>query len=247
MTIPTKRFPLLYTVTLACLLALTPKARAEGINYVVLGSSVGTWWSPEYARCLEEDIRTPVNRRPYITANQTISGLLADIRTNPSLREDLRTADVITVGVGMYNIRRLVSPTGPRRAGRQPNPIPAAMDGAFEQLRVSYDALLTEVQSLGSAGNATIRTMNLYCPYAGAYRKTGVTGKALPYWMRFNGCLAGVSRAHGIPMADIFAAFNGADGSADPAERGLIAGDGLHPSSEGMKLIAAEFRKLRYK
>jgi lysophospholipase L1-like esterase len=54
-----------------------------------------------------------------------------------------------------------------------------------------------------------------------------------------------VAEYYHIPVARVYDAFMGEDGSEDPQDRGLIH-DGRHTSPEGAALMAELFRDLGY-
>jgi hypothetical protein len=54
------------------------------------------------------------------------------------------------------------------------------------------------------------------------------------------------SEQNHIILANVFFAFNGANGETDPGSNGLLAGDNFHPNDNGYALIAALFRAARY-
>jgi lysophospholipase L1-like esterase len=55
-----------------------------------------------------------------------------------------------------------------------------------------------------------------------------------------------VATDHGIPVARLYDAFMGKDGSEDPRDLGLVQPDGIHPSVAGSTLMAEHLRDLGY-
>jgi hypothetical protein len=54
-------------------------------------------------------------------------------------------------------------------------------------------------------------------------------------------------KAHpGGPVALVYRAFNGPDGTQDPAKRNLLLSDGVHPSDLGHIIIATQMNALGY-
>ena len=49
-----------------------------------------------------------------------------------------------------------------------------------------------------------------------------------------------------IPVAEVYAAFNGPSHDEEPMDKGYIQSDGEHPSEAGAKAIAELLRKLGY-
>jgi hypothetical protein len=52
--------------------------------------------------------------------------------------------------------------------------------------------------------------------------------------------------AAGVPVAEVYAAFNGPAGAADPIAEGYVISDNVHPSGAGQGAIARAFRQLGY-
>lgn len=220
-------------------------------DYVILGSSIGTWWWPAYARFLESDLGVRIVPHQHSVSSQTVENLLLKIRTDETIREELRQAEVITIGIGYADVQSAINRYCPGQGlpvpeGQALKADPAGMERALEAQRERYNELLAEIWRLTCDTHPVIRLMDFYCPYAGDYRKAGTWDRVRPWWMRFTELYYETARRHGMPIAKVFAAFHGSDGSGDPAEKGLIANDRLHPSDAGMELIAREFRTLGY-
>ena len=88
--------------------------------------------------------------------------------------------------------------------------------------------------------------MDFYYPYVGRDREKGIYDQTKRYWQEFNESIVEVARKHGIPVAKVFQAFHGSDGTDDPVKKNYLDQDGRHSSEEGMRVIAAEFQKLGY-
>ena len=172
---------------------------------------------------------------------QPVSGLLENIRNDERLREDIKNAEIITIGVGcsdMFNEILLYIAHGLNDQSRPSEEL--------DKFRESYESMLTELLSLTSPTDTIIRTMDFYYPYVGRDQQQGIYDQTKRYWQEFNKCIIQIARNHGVPVANVFEAFHGPQGNDDPAEKGYLAWDGKHPSEEGMKVIAEEFRKLGY-
>jgi lysophospholipase L1-like esterase len=49
-----------------------------------------------------------------------------------------------------------------------------------------------------------------------------------------------------VPYAKVYLAFNGPSGDEDPAAKGYLSFDGLHPNDTGHRVIAGKLRLLGY-
>jgi lysophospholipase L1-like esterase len=222
-----------------------PDVAGETWDYVILGSSIGTWWTPFYSTSLRNDLGVKLSNHTYFVPYQSAYGLLENIRNNEGLREDIRQAEVITIGVGSGDMLDAITKFG---AGCQNDG--TRLTEELNRFRETYVSMLTELLSLTSPTDTLIRTMDFYYPYVGRDQEKGTYNENKRYWQEFNKCIIQASQNCGIPVAKVFEAFNGPHGNDDPAKKGYLAGagtgNGLHSSQEGMKVIAEEFRKLGY-
>jgi hypothetical protein len=64
-------------------------------------------------------------------------------------------------------------------------------------------------------------------------------------WEAWNSIIHQAAADHKVPVAEVFAAFNGPSHQQDPLDKGLQDDNGL-PTDVGNKLVADQFRKLGY-
>jgi len=67
-----------------------------------------------------------------------------------------------------------------------------------------------------------------------------------PYFQEAQEFFAETAAKYGIPTAQVFAEFNGPDGTDDPQDRRLIGIDRVHPNEAGALLIAELIHDLGY-
>jgi lysophospholipase L1-like esterase len=218
-----------------------PDVAGETWDYVILGSSIGTWWAEYYGDLIESDLGVKLIYHDYYVSAQPVSGLLENIRNDERLREDIKKAEVITIGIGFADmyidaIRGYTFGSYDRQE----------MEQKVKAFRETYDSMLDEVLSLASPSDTIIRVMDFYYPDVGKDQEEGIYKQNKRYWLKFNKCIIKSARERNIPVANVFTAYNGLDGNEDPVEKGYIADDRLHPSEDGMDVIAEEFRKLGY-
>jgi hypothetical protein len=77
-------------------------------------------------------------------------------------------------------------------------------------------------------------------------RGQGALPLANRYLAEVNEHIERTSEANQIIMANVFYAFNGANGEEDPGSRGLLFTDNFHPNDAGYRIIADLFRDGRY-
>jgi lysophospholipase L1-like esterase len=204
-------------------------------DYVFIGGARGTWgWTEYYGDYIETDLDVTIVRHDYHYPKLLASMLLENLQNNEELRYDIINAEVITIGVGFYdmNFATLYAPH--------------LINEKLKTFRETYDAMLSEILSLNNSSDTIIRVMDFFCPYLRRYTDRGIYEDTKRYWMEFNKCIADVAEKHGIPVAQVFQAMNGIHGDDDPNEKGYLAPDGVTLSDEGNKVVANLFRELGY-
>ena len=210
-------------------------------DYVILGSSIGTWgWTEYYGDYIETDFGVTIVSHSYYVGSQRASMLLENLQNKEELRDDIINAEVITIGVGIADMRYAI-----RYHGAGGSNQPQKITEKLKSFREDYDAILSKIISLSNS-NTIIRVMDFYCPYVQSHKDSGIYEDTKRYWMEFNKCIAEVAEKHGILVAQVFQAMNGVHGDDDPNEKGYLASDGLHLSDEGYQVVAKLFRELGY-
>lgn len=91
-----------------------------------------------------------------------------------------------------------------------------------------------------------IRAFNAYNPLVAPHKEEGVFEECRACWQNYNNAIAQAAAAYGVPLADVYAAYNGIDHNEDPREKGYIQSDGEHPNPTGDMVIAQTLRDLGY-
>ena len=215
---------------------------AESWDYVVLGGTNGTRWAAEYGDLMESDLGVEIVYHDYYEANQKVSRLLWLAMNNEGLRNDIKNAEVITIGIGFSDILETIRFRFEFDAIDQ-----RELEQAVEEFRKTYNSMLSEIVSIASPNDTIIRIMDFYFLWVGRYREKGIYASTKRDWMKFNECISEAGDRHGIPVAHVFEAFNGLLGDDDPAAKGyLLADDIYYASQKGEEVIAEEFRRLGY-
>ena len=204
-------------------------------DYVILGSYLETCgWTEYYGDYIETDLGVTIISHSYYDASQMASGLLKNLRNKEELRDDIINAEVITIGVGFFDMYHATLYS------------PHLINEKLKPFRETYDAILSEILSLNNSTDTIIRVMDFYCPYLRLYTDRGIYEDTKRYWMEFNKCIAEVAEKHGIPVAQVFQAMNGVHGDDDPNEKGYLASDGAFLSDDGYWVVAKLVRELGY-
>ena len=230
--------------------ASTPSASATepGLSYVALGDSLLYALSTDcdgctsavvvYGAAIAADLKVPV-----VVHNLTMhnglnsSGLLGYLENGASIglvSEDAFTAvsgaDIITVSIGFNDI----SFDDRARAD--------ALVAAFES---NLDGIVSRIEALRAGKPTLVRLIGIYNNGIAATPAADPDGPdtGIDVWKPIieaqNKVVCRVAKKHDVGCVDLYVAFNGKDGTASPAARGLLAADGTHPSQKGQDAIAA--------
>lgn len=217
-------------------------------NYVALGDSLaaGTGASYEgyverYAAYLEADTGAQVNVTNLGRNGQTSSELLHALRNDPSWRQAVGEADVLTFNIGLNDLGRAAGTYENGTCGGADNQ--DCLREVVETVEGNWNAIIDELLSLRSTNDTIIRTAGLgYTPYLGSEGAAdgGSSGELNdyqvfePYLDEVNRRLATTASDNGIPYAEV------------RLDRGYINQDGVHPNDEGYEVIAGRLRELGY-
>ena len=194
-----------------------------GCNYVVLGDSIGTQGATTYATVFGDTIHA----QPAVdaVAGEQLPAFEDGILRNQGWRKDIAGANVITLSIGSNDLGLLLIRYSLGGCNT------ACVDAALTGFKQQYSRTLDELRAMTKAH---IIVLDIYDPSPALVD---------PYVRQQ---LAGVNAfihqsvcAHGnMAVASVNLAFNGADGTADPASQGYLAPDGTHPSALGATVIA---------
>ena len=168
----------------------------------------------------------------------TSESLLHDIKTDPTLRQRIADADIVTITIGGND-------SDP--AGNYPDRVCDSVQAPLDCLAVyqptfqaNIDSILSEINSLADGHAQAVRvTSPDYNPFIGWSGAPSPTMGVDFYRYAARGLTAGACLAaeeHGAKCADFLLAFNGPDGTGDAAP--YLQNDHLHPSAVGADLIA---------
>jgi len=92
-----------------------------------------------------------------------------------------------------------------------------------------------------------IRAIDAYNPrLVSACKPDGVLDVCVECWETYNEAIHQAADEMGIPVANVFDAWNGMDHLEDPVEKGYTREDKIHPSEKGATVIAQLLRDLGY-
>ena len=223
---------------------------APNWSYTALGDSLADGVLAEqgyvqrYATYVNLDTGANVDTTNLGVPGWHSSDLLNALQTHPDFRSSLSSAQVITWDIGGDDLANAHSHFTEGICGGTDNQ--DCLRSAVTTLEQNWSAIISQILQVRSTGNTIIRTMDIYNPYVASDMQAGNFDKLEPYLDEVNHYIHSTASAHGIPVANVHQAFNGADGKTDPNTLGLLAPDGFHPNDAGHKVIADQLRALGY-
>jgi hypothetical protein len=223
------------------------------IVYVAMGDSLA--FTPDretgvifrYAEMLSGRFDADVDLRNHTEGAIHSSELLDRLRTNERLRSDLAEADVVTLDVP---INVWVEPLliwrdpDPAECGGEDNQ--QCLADALDLYRSDTDAIIDEITALCDPDEVLIRLYDNYVLNPGYKLEHGTIDVINSYWKAGMDHVELSAARYGIPVAQVYDAFMGPDGTDDPYLKGLLDEDQLHPSADGAALIADLLDDLGY-
>ena len=200
-------------------------------NYVALGDSLAAGvgarqgYVERYARYLRDDTGARVKLINLGVSGQTSSQLLRALEHNPSVRNRLRDAEVVTYNIGINDLGLARGSYDAGTCGGSQGE--RCLRAAVKEFEANWDKITIEIQNLRSPDETIIRTAGLgYTPRAGKSFE--------PYLKRANRHIVASAARSNIPYAEVSLGNEG------------LSPDGLHPDDSGYEAIADRLRGLEY-
>jgi lysophospholipase L1-like esterase len=201
-------------------------------DYVALGDSLAVGigarrgYVDRYASHLRTDTGARVDVLNLGQSGQTSSQLLQALRSDPSMRQALGEAEVITFNIGINDLGHAGEAYENGTCGGDDNQ--ECLHKTVESLEENWDAVIAELLSLRSTRNAIIRTAGIgYTPRVDEVFE--------PYVAEVNRHIATTAANNNIPY-----------GQPDLGKEDLSP-DGIHPNDNGYAVIADQLRGLGYR
>ncbi len=246
------------TQTLRKTLPSAPSTAAQW-DYTALGDSLafgafalpGKGYVPLYRTHLSDDTGASVRLFNLGIPGWMSRDLLNALRKNLLFRLLIIRSEVVSWNIGGNDLRAARNGYKDGNCGGPDNQ--DCLRQAVANFKANWDAILTEILSLRSTHNTILRTMDIYNPYVNEDRADdswaadgGLNDFQVlkPYLEEANRHIAMTATSRGIRYAPVYLAFNGPEGELDPSDSGLISFDGLHPNTNGHRLIATLLREL---
>jgi FAD/FMN-containing dehydrogenase len=113
----------------------------------------------------------------------------------------------------------------------------------IEHLKEIYSIIF----ELREGKSTIIRAIDAYNPHlANKCAEDGVMDECVACWENYNNAIHQAADAMGVPVANVFDAWNGPDHTEDPVDKGYTRSDNIHPNDTGAAVIAKLLRDLGY-
>ncbi len=166
----------------------------------------------------------------------TLGGLAEELESDEVRIAALSNADIILVAIAHNSVMFL-----PEYAA---SVTPENASATAEGRRAELEGIYRRVAELRAGKPTALRTINRYNDSTTSETAASVAESAHLTFSAWNNVLCEAAMASGFLCADVYAAFNGADGLT-PAGN-LLAGDYTHPSDLGNQRIADVLTQLGY-
>jgi hypothetical protein len=233
--------------------AATPSPSTPQWNYVVIGDSAlcgpdDLTVADTQARLIKRDVGAEATVDWYFFPGSTSADVLDQLRYSESLREAIRSAEVVLFDIPEGQIKETcpwdMMDYRPRRAG------PERWRKSLERMLVDYrrDAkdIVNEIVSLRSPDEASIRALVVWQMFLPTFRKMGLETVIRQEARRLNQAVEQACAARGVTVVDGYTAFMGRDGRTDPVAAGDVLPDQMHLSDKGITKLAALLHKKGY-
>jgi lysophospholipase L1-like esterase len=219
-------------------------------NYTALGDSLAfgilaaSGYVPRYQTYIQTDTGVNVVLKNLGENGWKSGDLLNALQSDITFRASLQNSQVITWDIGGNDLLHAHNRFKEGTCGGTDNQ--DCFRTAVISFESNWDSVVAQILSLRSRDTTIIRTMNVYNPFVAEDQASGNFAKLNPYLDEINQYISNSATRNSIFFADIHKVFNGSEGNEDPAPKGLIAIDRIHPNDKGHKAIADSLRALQY-
>jgi hypothetical protein len=223
-------------------------------DYVVLGDSAfqapdeATTVADAQARLIKRDVGADVKVYWAYYDGATSARVLDELRSNESLREAIRSAEVVLFDVPMGRLKQTIPWDD---VAYQPLPgTPQRYRQGMARMLVDYrkdaKAIVNEIVALRSPAEASIRAIDLWQMGSAGFRQLGVGAVMREAWLAMNQAVDKACAAQGVTVVDAYTAFVGRNGRIDPVAAGDILPDQRHLTDKGIAKLAELLHKEGY-
>jgi hypothetical protein len=119
-------------------------------------------------------------------------------------------------------------------------------DKQFARYTTDLKAIWAKIFEIRAGRPTVLRAIDAANPFAGAWKENHVLDACNACWSCTSTAPRQAAEAYHIPFVSRYDAFNGINHDQDPAQKGYVGIDGIHPSDSARQLTAKLLGKLGY-
>ena len=217
----------------------------EVLHWVVFGDGLSRSHGEYYARQIETDLGVKVElddlSMPWLSSGQLLNDLRDGSGSRFGVKRAVQQANVVVffatatdhIGDHIYV----------RGAGSEKYDCSSQALAAY---KADLNAIIAEILTLRKGQPTIIRAMDSYNLLFSIWKNLGMYDEYKRCWDALNATIHQAAAAHKIPVAEVYAAFNGLNHDQDPKDKGYLGADDIHTNEAGDKAIVDVLRKLGY-
>ena len=233
-----------------------PTSPGDALVYLAMGDS-GAFTPPSpdgliyrYADMLADHFGSEVDLRNRAVGSLHSTVMLEQLRTSESLRTDLGAADVVTsnipINVWVESLKTLNGYEGRDPADCGGDDGQQCLRDALEQYKADTDAIIDEIVAICDPDEVLIRFYDVYMINTVVMLDKGTLDIINPYWKAGMDYFEESAARYRLPVAQVYDAFMGPEGTDDPYLKGLLDDDQMHPNAEGAAVMADLLHELGF-
>jgi hypothetical protein len=168
----------------------------------------------------------------YTSGGERSGDLLGRLRTDESLRQDLRDAEIIVFDVPTGLVQDVC--TGDP-GSKTPEESAGCWDKAVALYESDVEAVFTELVALRDPAEAMVRVTDVWQFLYPTIVAAGTYDIVRPHWQEMNQAVHEAAARYGIPVVPAYDQFTGPDGDRDPVAAGDVQVDEKHLTSQGVE------------
>ena len=238
---------LLLSITTGCGESSGSLDTLERWDLVFYSDSLGSSVAEQWAERIESTVGVEVVVHDFAISVLPATDIAEWIAPGGKHHELIREAEIIAFfgnPIGSGTVADSSTCISPSTAPREP-PAEFRKDdwtGYRDVLRSIFDSVFE-----ARAGKPTIiRSMDFLLSVVAEWKQAGIYDECLRELSLMNEIIAETAAEYDVPVASVFAAFNGPRHDEDPKDKGWIGPDRIHPSPEGQVAMVEVFHSLGY-
>lgn len=219
--------------------ASSSASAAPDWDLVLMGDSVLLQPGPTIETRLEGELGVNLrlsdwinpDRSKYANGGERSADLVARLRTDEKLRQDLRDAEIIVFDVPTGIVNDVCTGDPSTSTDVQ---TASCMDEAVALYTPDVEAVFEELVALRDPAQAMTRVTDVWQFLYPTFVAAGTYDVVRPRWQEMNKAVHDAAARYGIPVVQAYEEFSGPDGDRDPVASGDVQDDQFHLTQQGV-------------